>query len=223
MSDDEKTKRHIRKALEKGATLRFAWDAGGDETPIWQEETGCPLDDETRKAVISAIICELQLPGAGEHYHKGSGELFFTPQDALAIRFTGEEYSSCYSGPALPWNALMLRVEDHGNLKAYLPRGQVNVRLTYDFTTGWQFEVAAWISEGDAPELSPEAEACYTGLLRPLLEPYVARFGPKEEGVLGGNVVAYFQVVAGEEVEVNLEPDYRWIENHVDKEIILIP
>lgn len=223
--NNEEIKKQVGKILAAGKQIRYEWDAGGDQTICnLVEEDDKHVDENLRGILYRHLVDELQLPNAGEHYHKGSGEIFMTAENAVAVRFSGFE-NNYYIDKSIPTacDYFDCRIEDRGNLRRYLHRATVMVHLVCDWKTGWELEVHADIEEGDSPAISKEAEEYYTAILRPYLEPYAARFGMREDGYLGGTVRIYFKVTDSDEVGLELDPEYQMVEEHENKEVILIP
>lgn len=223
--DLQDLKRKIAKRISSGHKIRFKWDAGGDQTICYFEEgDGDFLKKEYAASLNERVIVELNLPGAGEHYHEGGGEIFMTAEGAVAIRFSGNEFTYSWDEKDLPDSReATVLAEDRGKLRRFLSRSQIMLNLIYDWQGKWEISLNTRIEEGDAPYLNEEAKQYYESILHPIAAPYLKRFGPKEEYILGGRIELIMEIKETDESPVDVCPEFQIIHLHQNKEVILIP
>jgi hypothetical protein len=221
----ERMKNKISKRITSGKKIRIEWDAGGDETPVnFIDKDGDFFEKEEAVSLISKLIEELNLPCAGEHYHKGEGEIYTTAENAVAIRFSGNEHTYSWDEKGLPDSQSgNVIAEDRGQLRRFLKRSTILLNLVYDWKGNWEITLNTRIEEGDAPLLTDEAKQYYEKILHPLAEPYLRHFGQKEDHFLGGTVGLAMEIGETDESVVEIFPEFKILTEHQNKEVILFP
>ncbi len=86
----------VSSLLRKGKEIRAQWDAGGDSTCCSVSING-DYDYVYCRIHLSAFLREriievLNLPNAGEYYHKGEGIIFLNKKGKIGICFTSKEH-----------------------------------------------------------------------------------------------------------------------------------
>ncbi len=215
----------VRDLLVRGVKLGYEWDAGGDNTLCWpvttpEEEISRELSDELYRLIVD----KLQLPNAGDYYKKGSGELFFTPLEELALRYSLEE-SWPYDDDTVP-NAFIndeIAIADPAGLGRWFSRGKIGLKLEVDWKGKKELKPDILIREGDAPELDEKATAEYTALLMPYAELLVSYFGPRDDSYVKGYVTIYCAMQSNGWAKIGGYGTYLHITEHSGKEVILLP
>jgi hypothetical protein len=233
MNEDEeydapRIKKEVHRLLDSGVKLFYEWNAGGDETPCWAViEPNVAFDKDVSYDLSDSIVSELHLPNAGECYNNGKGEIFFTPENALAIRFNAVEKYHDYEGEKkrnLPETyEVEIELEDVGDLKKFLVRETISLELYVDWKKEISLDLDFKIDEGDFPVLKPEEKAYYISKLLPYTEPYTKYFQINEEGSLGGTVHLSCRLSQTKKAYITIEADFEYITEFVNREVILLP
>lgn len=139
----QKLKKQIKKYLQNPDYQIFAdWDAGGDQTPcnirIFKngQEQKYDTYSDFHEDLRWQIIMTLDLPNAGETYHKGKGEIKLGENDAIIIAFSAKASQAFYESEEAYEKAIKeivfprgieVQYEDPFRFKPYLHRIQIEV------------------------------------------------------------------------------------------------
>jgi hypothetical protein len=211
---------------EKGIRLFYEWDAGGDSTLCWpvtvpKVEISDALQDELYKMIRN----ELALPNAGDDYNKGKGEIFFTADNALALRFSAEETTLVYD-EEYPEEEIREQeieaFEDVGHLQRFLDRGNVFLRLNVNWKKETTFSVDFNVTEGDVPFLMPNEEDYYRYILLPYTDRYTRHFQQKEKGYFAGKINLTCRLSKGKKPVIMIHVNWQYAGEFINTEVILL-
>jgi hypothetical protein len=213
---------------EKGIRLFYKWNAGGDSCPCWPvTEPQAEIDLELSDMIRTYVVDALELPHDGDHYNKGNGEIFFTAENALAIRFTSEDAQDVRDEELPPdepgYMNHEIELEDVGGVKKFLDKGNISLDLEVDWEGRKNFSLHFRTQEGDAPFLMPNEEDYYISTLLPYTEPYTKYFRIDEKGNFGGRVKLTCRLIKSQKASITVYCSYQHITEFTNKEIILLP
>jgi hypothetical protein len=129
--EQEKVKQFVRQIQEEGKSIIAEWDAGGDQTMIWcnvLDEEGNEIEvEEAWKTYLDTIdnyiVFELNLPNAGETYHRGKGKIVYK-DDEVSIIYDAKEFTSEYEDETIEFS-----LNDHFGLLDYQYRANISFSL----------------------------------------------------------------------------------------------
>jgi hypothetical protein len=232
MSENEKydvsrIKEEVSRLHNAGVKLFFEWDAGGDSASCWPvTEPSTEIDTELEDLLRSEIISELELLRDEDRYQKGRGEIFFTPENALAIRFSANVAKGVDDDelPDTPeYSEQQIELEDVGGLQKFLVKGDIYLELKVNWKKEITFSLQFHVQEGDVPFLMPNEEEYYIGALLPYTEVYTKHFQINEKNNFGGYVSLTCRLKKSEKASFTIYESYQHITEITNKEVILLP
>lgn len=163
--------------LRRGVQIKMYWDAGGDETPVRLTFDGklTTKDGKAEDTIIGELIDKLSLPGAGEEYNAGSGELFLSPEGAIGIRYTAYDHE--WGGTEIP--AVEATEDDPFNFYRHVNKGMISFQLVYRYLMGNRNYVFFFFDKEKKTnvDIAPDAKAYYTGLFDKYLDAHLDKAG----------------------------------------------
>lgn len=179
----------IKRYEAEHAVIKVSWEAGGDECPVYCTVNGKadypPEDEKLFNKICSLIIQELDLPGAGEIYNNGFGQLY-TKEDKLFIRTTYTYYEYYYEDEeeGVPSSALRLNIQlpDPFGWESLLKRADLQVSASLD--NKGIFDLRLWLNirNGDDYDITEEQEKFYEDFLRKEFEKFKPEFSKTKSG-----------------------------------------
>lgn len=202
-NDITQIKQLIVTLAKQGRKIVSTWDAGGDQTLCsvfvqnaqGKDELFPETDNKPGQVLVHKIIDELNLPNAGEHYHKGRGEVLLDANQHIVIRFTSKAHIENYDDTEEYQQDLDLP-ELAANLLPYLNR--LSLTIDCDLYNDQTIGGGARIEYMEGDEIALHHQTCYgyKKAIVALLEPYRLLI-MQGEGRQLGNV----------EVTGNMQPD----------------
>jgi hypothetical protein len=224
-----KLKDEVFRLLENNVKLSAYWNAGGDETPggiDFSPESAS--DEDMGEALFWAIISALNLPGAGETYDEGTGEIYRGADNSLRLKFTsrertyGIEKERADETFVMPVGDLLPLRELQHQAGIYLA-GSLN-----DFGT-----IYSWVRITDSNkkqiEISEAEEENYKEAVESVLHSYSqaielekAENSDYPNACVGGSVNAHFKEFTEEGAAFNISFSYELVLAHDDEDVVLI-
>lgn len=168
-------KEYFQQARESCQFITVKWDAGGDECLVYfstKDSNKIEYFSEDLSWELRDLIVEkLMLPGAGECYNKGEGEVFLNEKNQLCIRFTAKEYYYDYET-----EQRKLKLEDAYNLKQYLPKANISFSFRAGDETEPSFYLGARIRHGDDIQFKQEEKDYYQKQFQSMIDGYSEEF-----------------------------------------------
>jgi len=168
MSDKE-VKENLKKLLvnEKDKLL-VRWDCGGDQSPCWFEShqdkrEGNEEFDDMGHRLIYRMMDVLELPNAGERYHKGSGGIRLNEKNQIVLLFDAKEHTYDYKK-----DGKLIELEDPANLRSLLHRTNIFIRTELNKEKKTQACIDINIIEGDEITIEEEKKKYYINFINDL-------------------------------------------------------
>lgn len=182
-------KSFVGEILNNDGKINCTWDAGGDETICWVsineekeiEWEGLNINLELADMVIGA----LNLPNAGELFHRGEGQISLNELGSVIITFDSKEYiedpenfslldiehASLEEDEISPERKFFhIALEDHYQVKSYLHRIELHLWGEIDEAGRQQQNVKLEVIHGDELYLSSDTINYYKTQLKEILQ-----------------------------------------------------